>query len=839
MKSTENRRERARQLIFTMSVIVVTTTLLLTILSAYSTILGFERQLLEKQNAVKHLILAVGEFDQINSQHTVSGGAVAATLTQITRAYEAHSHDAGRTEFVMAEHVGDELFFIRTRFMPTVKNAVMRPSRYGLEQPEYVQQWDAITAEPIKRALDGRTGTLWARDYRGIFVLAAHTPIKIGDKQFGIVIKIDAASIVVPIIEAFVLVMLLGAAGIYFGSRRFLGLINPLIDELEEKNQANETMIRTSPSGIVMLEQDSRISKLNLAALALFGYSAEELTGQSITRLMSPEMAKKFAPTFARFVGTPERHSSGVRAEVIAIHHNGSEIPVHLDIGVINLTKGIRLVGIISDLRPQKAIEATLRNHRDELQREVRQASAEIRAIIETAVSGIITISSRGIIQSFNPAAERLFGWTSTEAIGQNVSILMDAHSAAQHDGFLSDFLRTGHAKVIGTGREVMAKRKNGSPFPAHLAVGHAVVSESNQFFVGYITDISTQKAHEQELEKARDDAEAGLRAKTAFISNISHEIRTPMNAIRGFVELLTEDTSLNESQASTVAQIRRASLALGSLFENILKLARVESDTAVRPDKSFPLDAVFNGLISEVSPSARKAGLEIAMRLDPKIPACVVGDPGWVMQLLLLLLDNAVKFTREGLITLGAVAGPVADEVILTVEDTGIGMAPEVIATIFEPFTQGDESTTRHFGGVGLGMTIAKRLVDSMGGTIQIDSEPGKGTCISISIMLPACPDSTGKKQALIDPMPAGNGSTYPPHPTINYAAAGRWTRALLAALDAHDLIAAESLVNQDVVGLTKAELAVISDSLADFEFELARERVMALAKRHDIRIT
>ncbi|MCP5196663.1 MAG: PAS domain S-box protein [Gammaproteobacteria bacterium] len=720
--------------------------------------------------------------------------------------------------------------------MEAVLGQNRQPSRYGFHQPEYVQDWSEPVARPMKRALLGETGVIWARDYRDIWVLAAHAPVIISDQLFGMVIKVDASTIWQPMLRATLLVILLAALGIYLGARRFLSLINPLIEELEEKNSANEAMIRTSPSGIVILNADGRVLVFNPAAEALLGYRADEMMGQPITRLMDPDVAARHEMALTRFIQTPERHAAGVQAKVSARHKNGISIPVHIDIGVIPLPNALHLVGIISDLRAQKAIEFELRQHRDELEHRVAQATTEIRAIIETAVSGIITISPQGIIQLFNPAAERLFGWQAGEVIGKNVSVLMQADIADQHDHYLASYLRTGQAKIIGVGREITAQRKDGSLFPAHLAVGHAVVNEEKQFFVGFVTDISVQKAHEQQLKQAKEAAEAGCRAKAAFIANVSHEVRTPMNTVIGYTELLMEDATLAARTVKYAEHILVASKALLAIINNILDVAKLESGKLELENIGFNLQNFLVNLMQTLESSATNKGLRLEYALDPGLPVRVMGDPDQLRHIILNLMSNALKFTHDGSVSLAVTLADHPEQIRFTISDTGIGMAREQVAALFAPFVQADDSTTRRYSGSGLGTAISKQLVELMGGTIEVESELGKGSLFHFTVRLPGAPENM---ECLFDDCAAPGHLTRPARQSQEMLSVERLYQPalqplindLLTALDTHDLVSAEALLHELTAVQPDLDLTTIINELNAFEFEKARVQIVSNA--------
>lgn len=383
---------------------------------------------------------------------------------------------------------------------------------------------------------------------------------------------------------------------------------------------------------------------------------------------------------------------------------------------------------------------------------QLEQSEVRYRTMIQSMDEGVVVVDEEGVIDSINPAVETLFGYAGEELLGRNVKLLMPPAYAERHDDYLNHYLETGEKHIIGVGREVHGRRRDGSEFPMQLFVSEMEIG-GRRLFTGIVHDISERKKVEAEVIHARERAEQAAAAKSQFLANMSHEIRTPMNGVLGMLDLLSE-AKLDSAEKEYVHMARQSAVSLLSLIDDILDLSKIE---AGRIELEWEITDLHE-LIEDMAAIGASLALEKDVRLNcyiaPDVPRLVPMDPARLRQVMLNLLSNAVKFTDQGEVNLTAELEEEQPDGILlrlTVEDTGIGIERTQLDNLFEPFEQADSSITRRFGGTGLGLTISRHLVELMGGKIQASSEPGGGSAFTFTTHLgPAVAEQPSRVLAL-----------------------------------------------------------------------------------------
>jgi PAS domain S-box-containing protein len=407
-----------------------------------------------------------------------------------------------------------------------------------------------------------------------------------------------------------------------------------------------------------------------------------------------------------------------------------------------------------------------------------RSAEAHKTAILETALDCIITMDHEGKITQFNPAAEQVFRYKRQEVIGRELAeLLIPAALRDAHRRALAEYGRTGVGRVLGQRIEMNAMRADGSEFPVELAITRITLSDPPAF-TAYLRDITQRKQAEEELRKAREElearveqrttelaqvnrslqlevaerlraeaeaqrakaaAESASRAKSEFLANMSHEIRTPMTAILGYADRLLDPEQTVADRLNHVNTIRRNGAHLLTVINDILDVSKIEAGEMKMERVACSTSMIIGDVASTMRVRAIEKNLKFDVVLATAVPETIETDPTRFRQVIINLLGNAIKFTEAGWVRLSVrydANGPGgANRLVVEIIDTGVGITPEQQSHIFEPFAQGDASTTRKFGGTGLGLTISRKLARMLGGDIDVDSTIGRGSTFTVSI--------------------------------------------------------------------------------------------------------
>jgi two-component system sensor histidine kinase/response regulator len=401
--------------------------------------------------------------------------------------------------------------------------------------------------------------------------------------------------------------------------------------------------------------------------------------------------------------------------------------------------RAIRVVGVTVDLTDRlAAIEAQAA-----VERQLREAT---EAVIEASSEAFIASDEHGVITGWNHQAETLLGWSHDEVVGRSiVDTITPPALRATRQADLDRFRSTGTGRLLTRRSEVSMMHRSGREIPVELAVWPTCLGRETTFNL-FAHDITDRQRAQHELGIARDQAIEASRLKSAFLANMSHEIRTPMNGVIGMTELLL-DTDLTGPQLQYAEVINSSGEALLTIIDQILDFSKIEAGKLELDNAEFEPHEMVTGVCEMLASPAYAKGIELPLFVTDDVPARAIGDAGRLRQVLVNLVGNAVKFTDTGEVAV-TVCGAGDGMVEFAVADTGPGIDQAQRESLFESFSQADASTTRRFGGTGLGLPISRQLVRLMGGEITVESQLGQGSTFRFTVALGAADaESNGER--------------------------------------------------------------------------------------------
>jgi len=479
-----------------------------------------------------------------------------------------------------------------------------------------------------------------------------------------------------------------------------------------------EALLEAAPDAMVITAGDGRIVRVNSQTERLFGYSREELVGQPIEVLV-PERFRGLHPAHrAAYAGEP-RPRMAARPELFGLRKDGTEFPAEISLSPVTTGQGLLVMSAVRDITERlRLIEARTR----------------LGAIIDSTEDAILSKSLDGTITSWNAGAEHLFGYTAEEIVGRSVTVLFPPGREDEERSIL-ERVRQGLAV---NQLETVRRRKDGTDIDVSVTISPL------RSIGGQVIGASKIARDITELRRVHRALVDASRMKSAFLANMSHELRTPLNAIIGFTELMYKGKvgPVSPEHHEYLGDILTSSRHLLQIINDVLDLAKVESGKMEFRKEDVDL-AVLAGEMREVLrglASAKHQQLET--EVDTGLGLVWV-DPARIKQVLYNYLSNAIKFTPDNGRIVVRVSAEGPERFRIDVADTGIGITAADQARLFVEFQQLDGSATKHFQGTGLGLALTRRIVEAHGGSVEVHSEPGKGS--TFSAILPRRADSAG----------------------------------------------------------------------------------------------
>ena len=491
-------------------------------------------------------------------------------------------------------------------------------------------------------------------------------------------------------------------------------------DLLQLVNEEQQAIFDAATAGIVFV-RDRRILRCNRTMEQIFGYGPGELLGMSTRGWYADDAAfEEIGALIATALRETDHPFSGERE---LLRKDGSRFWAHMTAQAVDpADPGKGVVGMFEDITASRAAAESL-----------RRAAEEQQAIFETATSGIALVKE-GVLRNGNRKLHEMFGLPLGAMHEKPVRIwFLDEDAAEEARSSLHDRIWCGQTSSV----ERRLARPDGSTFWARLTGKAIDVGDPGKGTVWVLDDISAERTLIEEIRRAKTMAEEAARVKADFLANMSHEIRTPMNAIIGMSHLALR-TELTPRQRDYLVKIQDASQHLLGIINDVLDFSKSEAGKLTVEQAEFDLETLLVQVATLLIGRASSKGLELTIDLGPDVPRNLLGDPLRIRQILLNFGSNAVKFTERGEVRIVVRAAEPENSGLtlhFAVQDTGIGISREHQRHLFSSFQQADTSTSRRYGGTGLGLVISKRLAELMGGKVGVDSTPGEGSTFRFSV--------------------------------------------------------------------------------------------------------
>ena len=471
----------------------------------------------------------------------------------------------------------------------------------------------------------------------------------------------------------------------------------------------------------MVIDGNGAIRSVNSATERLFGYAAAELIGCNVKILMPEPYADEHDTYLANYLRTGEKKIIGIGREVVGRRKDGSVFPMDLSVGEAHDGRESVFVGIVRDITDRKAAELAQ-----------RESELRLRSILDTVPDAIVVIDAQGAIQSFSPAAERLFGYDSAEVIGHNVNILLPAPYREAHDGYIERYLRTGERQIIGIGRIVTGLRRDGETFPMELQVGEFSFA-GGRYFTGFVRDLTER----QEAERRILDLQAELLHASRLsvmgqmASTMAHELNQPLTAVTNYLETGRQLLAAGAGRPERIVEMMEKAIGQAQRAGDVIRRLRGVVSKGETERRIQSLNKLVEEALALALVGARQRDVRAWLELDHTLPPVLV-DHVQIQQVVLNLVRNAIEAMEQierRELRIGTRAVPEQGTVEIIVADTGPGIAPELADRLFQPFV------TTKATGMGLGLSICREIVEAHHGRLTTAPGSSGGTVFRVTL--------------------------------------------------------------------------------------------------------
>jgi two-component system CheB/CheR fusion protein len=499
-----------------------------------------------------------------------------------------------------------------------------------------------------------------------------------------------------------------------YDSALSLNTVNLPENRLQISEKTMSAIFDNAVDGIVIINDKGKILNFNKAAEKIFKFSIEEAVGKDVTILMPEPHKTRHQSYIERYLNTGIPHIVGIGRKVQALKATGEIFPIDLAVAEVKLEGGRIFTGFIRDLTEQIRLES------------------ERNSFFQMSLDLFCILTPRGTIRNANPRWFDLLGYTPEEIAGMELEDFIHTDDLLESPNLIKDIVSS--HQIVGRTFRFRASNRE-----FRWILWNSAFDRVNQVIYGVARDITEQKKMLEELEKSRLEAERNSDARGMFIARMSHELRTPLNSIIGFSGILQKNLagSFSDKDLLYLDRIRRNGNTLLKLINSILEFSRTDSGFQEINLEEINLVDLIKEIIDLMQVSIEERNVSVIQKLPQQV-ATIKTDQVKLRQIIQNLIDNAVKFSPDGEVQIVLdIDSEDSRPRCLEIRDSGPGIAPEHLELIFEAFQQCDNSVTRRFGGAGLGLAIASSFAHILGFAIEVESEPGKGSCFKVNFVL------------------------------------------------------------------------------------------------------